>query len=91
MRRVMVQGPGPSARYAHVLAMVANRFLVNTGGNDGKQTMADAWALDTSEKPYQWKRITNAGDAPSARWPPGHAQETRQRVQGSGVAAAAFA
>ena len=67
MRRVMVQGPGPSARYAHVLAMVANRFLVNTGGNDGKQTMADAWALDTSEKPYQWKRITNAGDAPSAR------------------------
>ena len=60
-------GAGPSARYAHVLAMVANRFLVNSGGNDGKQTLADAWALDTSEKPYQWKRITNAGDAPSAR------------------------
>ena len=60
-------GAGPSARYAHVLAMVANRFLVASGGNDGKQTLADAWALDTSEKPYQWKRISDAGDAPSAR------------------------
>lgn len=46
-------GPGPSARYAHTLALVANRFLVAVGGNDGKQTLADSWALDTSEKPYQ--------------------------------------
>ena len=59
--RVMVAGAGPSARYAHVLAMVANRFLVASGGNDGKQTLADAWALDTSEKPYHWKRISEAG------------------------------
>ena len=73
MCRVMVAGAGPSARYAHVLAMVANRFLVATGGNDGKQTLADAWALDTSDKPYQWRRISNAGDAPSARWARLHA------------------
>ena len=51
--RVMVAGAGPSARYAHTLALVANRFLVAVGGNDGKQTLADSWALDTSEKPYQ--------------------------------------
>ena len=63
----MVQGPGPSARYAHTLALVANRFLVAMGGNDGKQTLADAWALDTSDKPYQWRRITDAGDTPLAR------------------------
>ena len=63
----MVQGPGPSARYAHTLALVANRFLVAMGGNDGKQTLADAWALDTSDKPYQWRRITDAGETPLPR------------------------
>lgn len=46
----MVQGVGPSARYAHTLSLVANRFLVAMGGNDGKSTLGDAWALDTSEK-----------------------------------------
>ena len=66
-RRVMVQGPGPSARYAHTLALVANRFLVAMGGNDGKQTLSDAWALDTSDKPYQWRKITDAGETPSPR------------------------
>ena len=64
----MVQGPGPSARYAHTLALVANRFLVATGGNDGKQTLADAWALDTSDKPYQWRKIVDAGETPSPRF-----------------------
>jgi hypothetical protein len=66
-RRVLVQGAGPSARYAHTLSLVANRFLVAMGGNDGKSTLGDAWALDTSEKPYQWRKITDAGDMPSAR------------------------
>lgn len=62
-----MQGPGPSARYAHTLALVANRFLVAMGGNDGKQTLGDAWALDTSDKPYQWRKITDAGETPAAR------------------------
>lgn len=65
--RVMVQGPGPSARYAHALSLVANRFLVAIGGNDGKQTLNDAWALDTSEKPYQWQKITDCDIEPPAR------------------------
>jgi diadenosine tetraphosphatase ApaH/serine/threonine PP2A family protein phosphatase len=65
--RVVVQGQGPGARYAHTLALVAQRFLVAIGGNDGKQTLSDAWALDTSEKPYQWRKIEQIGDAPSAR------------------------
>lgn len=64
----MVAGPGPSARYAHTIALVANRFLVAMGGNDGKATLSDAWALDTSEKPYQWKKITDAGETPSPRY-----------------------
>jgi len=38
------------------------------GGNDGKSTLGDAWALDTSEKPYQWRKITDAGDMPSPRY-----------------------
>lgn len=46
---------------------VANRFLVAMGGNDGKATLGDAWALDTSEKPYQWRKITECKDMPSAR------------------------
>ncbi|MEW5310510.1 MAG: hypothetical protein WDW38_002301 [Sanguina aurantia] len=65
--RVLVQGAGPSARYAHTLSLVANRFLVAMGGNDGKSTLGDAWALDTSEKPYQWRKITEAGEMPSPR------------------------
>eukprot|EP00798_Chlamydomonas_sp_ICE-L_P004851 gene4851-34610_t len=65
--RVLVQGDGPGARYAHILSLVANRFLVAMGGNDGKATLGDAWALDTSEKPYQWRVITDAGDMPSPR------------------------
>ena len=63
----MVQGAGPSARYAHTLALVANRFLVAAGGNDGKQTLGDAWALDTSDKPYAWRRVDGTGDAPVPR------------------------
>lgn len=31
----VVQGPGPGARYAHVLALVGQRFLLVLGGNDG--------------------------------------------------------
>lgn len=65
--RVLVQGAGPSARYAHTLSLMANRFLVAMGGNDGKSTLGDAWALDTSEKPYQWRKITDAGDMPCPR------------------------
>jgi len=64
--RVMVSGPGPSARYAHTLSLVANRFLVAAGGNDGRQTLADAWALDTSDKPYQWRRIDGTPSAAAA-------------------------
>ncbi|GFH24722.1 serine/threonine-protein phosphatase [Haematococcus lacustris] len=37
------------------------------GGNDGKSTLGDAWALDTSEKPYQWRKIVDAGEMPSPR------------------------
>ena len=63
----MVAGAGPSARYAHTLALVANRFLVAVGGNDGKATLSDSWALDTSEKPYQWRKIPESGDDPPPR------------------------
>jgi len=65
--RVMVAGPGPSARYAHTLALVANRFLVAAGGNDGRATLDDAWALDTSDKPYAWRRIERGADGPPGR------------------------
>jgi len=65
--RVLVQGPGPSARYAHTLALVANRFLVALGGNDGRVTLSDSWALDTSEKPYQWRKIVDCGETPPPR------------------------
>jgi hypothetical protein len=33
--RVVVQGPGPGPRYGHVMALVGQRFLVCTSGNDG--------------------------------------------------------
>ena len=33
--RQVVQGEGPGARYAHVLALVGQRFLLVLGGNDG--------------------------------------------------------
>ena len=65
--RVLVSGAGPSARYAHTLSLVANRFLVAMGVDDGKSTLGDAWALDTSEKPYAWRKITDAGEMPSPR------------------------
>lgn len=65
--RVLVQGMGPTARYAHVLSLVGNKFLVASGGNDGKQTLGDSWALDTSEKPYQWRKITDTSLEPCAR------------------------
>ena len=58
--RVVVQGSSPGPRYAHTLTLVVNRFLVIMGGNDGKSTLSDCWALDTSEKPYQWQKISVA-------------------------------
>ena len=35
--RVVVPNNGPGPRYAHVLALVAQRYLVTVGGNDGRQ------------------------------------------------------
>ena len=65
---MFVNGQGPSARYAHTLALVANRFIVAMGGNDGRNTLADAWSLDTSEKPYQWRKVSAQGINPPARY-----------------------
>ena len=65
--RVMVQGAGPGARYAHTLTLVAQRFLIAVGGNDGRQALNDAWALDTSEKPYQWHKLEQHGEIPPPR------------------------
>jgi hypothetical protein len=87
--RVLVQGAGPSARYAHTLSLVANRFLVAMGGNDGKSTLGDAWALDTSEKPYQWRKITDAGEMPCPRWVwPPHGNRDQVGICGIGRAPA---
>jgi len=33
--RVVVQGPGLGPRYGHVMALVGQRFLICTSGNDG--------------------------------------------------------
>lgn len=65
--RVVVQGPGPGPRYGHVMDLIAQRYLVTVSGNDGKRTLSDAWALDTSQKPYRWQRLEPEGDMPSAR------------------------
>lgn len=78
----MVAGAGPSARYAHTLALVANRFLVAVGGNDGKQTLSDSWALDTSEKPYQWRKIPESGDDPPPRCVPARRQRAEAWLSG---------
>jgi hypothetical protein len=61
--------------------LVANRFLVAMGGNDGKATLGDAWALDTSEKPYQWRKITDAGDMPCPRCNAQHSSAQQQAAQ----------
>jgi hypothetical protein len=86
--RVMVSGPGPSARYAHTLSLVANRFLVAAGGNDGRQTLADAWALDTSDKPYQWRRIDGT---PSAAAAAAAVKTEEEKSQGGGAASSSSA
>lgn len=65
--RVVVPNSGPGPRYAHVLALVAQRYLVALGGNDGRQALDDVWALDTAAKPYQWQHIEPEGESPVAR------------------------
>ena len=34
--RLVIQGEGPGPRYGHVLALVAQRYLVCVSGNDGE-------------------------------------------------------
>lgn len=65
--RLVVQGAGPGPRYGHAMDLVAQRYLVTVSGNDGKRTLADAWALDTAQKPYRWQKLNPDGDRPSAR------------------------
>ncbi|KAK6163653.1 hypothetical protein DH2020_000517 [Rehmannia glutinosa] len=60
--RVVVQGPGPGPRYGHVMALVGQRYLMAIGGNDGKQPLADVWALDTAAKPYEWRKLEPEGE-----------------------------
>ncbi|XP_020276756.1 serine/threonine-protein phosphatase BSL3 isoform X1 [Asparagus officinalis] len=62
--RVVVQGPGPGPRYGHVMALVGQRFLLTIGGNDGKRPLADVWALDTADKPYEWRKLEPEGEGP---------------------------
>uniref|UniRef100_A0A7N0USV9 Serine/threonine-protein phosphatase n=1 Tax=Kalanchoe fedtschenkoi TaxID=63787 RepID=A0A7N0USV9_KALFE len=62
--RVVVQGPGPGPRYGHVMALVGQRYLMAIGGNDGKRTLADVWALDTAAKPYEWRKLEPEGEGP---------------------------
>ena len=64
---VVVRGPGPGQRYAHVVAFVAQRFLVVHGGNDGSKLLGDAWCLDTTSKPYEWSKMNPTGDVPPPR------------------------
>ncbi|KAL1825893.1 hypothetical protein DCAR_0314087 [Daucus carota subsp. sativus] len=66
-RRLVIQGEGPGPRYGHVLALVAQRYLVCVSGNDGRRARSDAWALDTAKKPYIWNKINPEGDKPPAR------------------------
>ncbi|KAK3245263.1 Serine/threonine-protein phosphatase bsl2 [Cymbomonas tetramitiformis] len=65
--RVVVPNQGPGPRYAHVLALVAQRYLVALGGNDGRVSLEDVWSLDTASKPYVWQQIFPEGEKPSAR------------------------
>ncbi|KAL9659920.1 hypothetical protein QQ045_024730 [Rhodiola kirilowii] len=62
--RVVVQGPGPGPRYGHVMALVGQRYLMAIGGNDGKRTLSDVWALDTAAKPYEWRKLEPEGEGP---------------------------
>ena len=65
--RVVVRGPGPGQRYAHVISFVAQRFLVVHGGNDGTKPLGDSWCLDTTNKPYEWVKMNPTGDIPPPR------------------------
>jgi len=65
--RVVVRGPGPGQRYAHVVSFVAQRFLVVHGGNDGQRPLGDAWCLDTTNKSYEWVKMNPSGDIPPPR------------------------
>lgn len=65
--RVVVRGPGPGQRYAHVISFVAQRFLVVHGGNDGNRPLGDSWCLDTTNKPYEWVKMNPTGDIPPPR------------------------
>ena len=62
--RVVVPGQGPGARYAHCASLVAQRFLLVLGGNDGQRALGDVWALDTSQKPYRWMRVDHGPRPP---------------------------
>eukprot|EP00899_Mesostigma_viride_P011782 jgi/Mesvir1/20604/Mv14835-RA.2 len=64
---ISVAGPGPGSRYAHVMALVAKRFLLCLGGNDGRRALGDVWALDTAAKPYVWTRVVPEGISPPPR------------------------
>lgn len=68
-RCVSVRGSGPGRRYAHVMAFVAQRFLVVHGGkNADGRLLGDSWYIDTtSEQPYEWIRMDPAGETPQAR------------------------
>lgn len=62
--RIVVQGPSPGPRYGHVMALVGQRYLLVIGGNDGKRPLADVWALDTTAKPYEWRKLDPEGEGP---------------------------
>ena len=60
-----IEGPGPSARAAHISCAVEDRYLMIFGGGSVARCYNDLWAFDTEKQ--TWSSLKPAGVIPTPR------------------------
>ncbi len=63
---VPVVGSTPGRRYGHTL-VYSKPNLVVFGGNNGTETVNDAWTLNIEKSPFNWTKLEALGTPPPAR------------------------
>lgn len=63
---VPTTGVTPGCRYGHSLVYF-KPYIILFGGNNGVETLGDAWLLNIDSSPFAWMRLSTDGDTPPAR------------------------
>ncbi|KAH0476172.1 MAG: hypothetical protein KVP17_004387 [Porospora cf. gigantea B] len=66
---VPIQGHTPGSRYGHSMVFCKPNIVI-FGGNDGAQSLNDAWTMNVELSPFVWTAVTLSKNGPQEKPPP---------------------